>query len=407
MKRVKILFVTDDIRLKSGVAIQAYLLMKGLLKTGEYDIVTLAGSLVPQNPNPITFEGIRVYPTGDGYGNANLLKTIIQKERPDVTVLFSDPRFFVYAFTMDNEIRQHTKLVFYHTWDNAPFPEFNKTWYSACDKIVMLSKFSYELMKGGGVDVDFAPHGGDPSEFYPLEDKELLEVEDSLFKNFPTKPDFVVLYNNRNIARKRISDVVIAFRRFWLTHPKSVLIMNTVAVDRDGNDLGMLLKQVEPNKAPIIINQSKISSTDLNKFYNVADVTMNVAYNEGFGLSCMESLLAGTPNIAVSTGGLTEQMTDGKQVFGVLLEPTVRTLFGVVGNPYIYQDLTSIDDIEEALNKAYEMKKTGELRERGLAGREHIIQNYHTNKTVAAWDRILKDTVAMESKFKRYTVTTI
>jgi len=407
MKRIKVLFVTDDIRQKSGVAIQAYMLMKGLLKTGEYEIVSIAGSLVPQNPNPVTFEGIRLYPTSDGYGNPNLLKTVIQKERPAITVFFSDPRFFVYAFTLDNEIRPFTKFVFYHTWDNEPFPAYNKTWYSACDRIVMLSRFSYEMMRNNGVDCDFAPHGGDPSEFYPLEPQEVQAAKDIMFKNLPEKPDFVVLYNNRNIARKRTSDVVIAFRRFWTKHPKSVMLMNTIAVDRDGNDLGMLLKQVEPNAAPIIINQNKITSADLNKFYNVADITMNVAYNEGFGLSCMESLLAGTPNIAVATGGLTEQMTDGKQEFGVLLQPTVKTLFGMVGNPYIYQDFTSVEAIELALEKVYELSKTGALKELGLAGREHIIQNYHTNKTVAAWDKILKDTLTAPSKFQRYSVTTL
>lgn len=408
MKRTKVLFVTDDIRQKTGVGIQAYMLMKGLMKSGEYEIVSIAGGIIPQDPKPVMFEGIKLYPTSDGYGNPSLLKGIIQREKPEITVMFSDPRFFIYAFVMDNELRESTKLVFYHTWDNGPFPAFNKVWYSACDRVVMLSRFSYELLRDGGVPVDFAPHGGDPSEFYPLEPDEVQEARKVMFSKLAYSPDFVVFYNNRNTHRKRTADVVVAFRRFWKTHPKSLLLMNTAAIDREGFDLGMIMKQVEVNDAPVIINGAKVTASDLNKFYNIADVTMNVAYNEGFGLSCMESLLAGTPNIAVATGGLTEQMTcDDGAVNGILLQPTAKTLFGVVGNPYIYQDWTGIDAVEDALNQAYEMKKTGELQRRGLQGREHMIKNYHTNDTVRRWDSIIKDVLATESKYERVVLHTM
>jgi glycosyltransferase involved in cell wall biosynthesis len=272
----------------------------------------------------------------------------------------------------------------------------------------MLSHFSYELMRVGGVPVDYAPHGGDPSEFYPLESDEVQSTRATVFKNLPYQPDFVVFYNNRNVHRKRTADIIVAFRRFWNTHPRSVLFMQTPPIDREGFDLGMIMKQVEVNNAPVIINGAKVMSSDLNKFYNISDVTMNVAYNEGFGLSCMESLLAGTPNIATATGGLTEQMTcDDGSVNGILLQPTARSLFGVMGNPYIFQDWTSIEAIMDALAEAYEMKKSGQLRQLGLQGRQHIIQNYHTNSTVKRWDAIIKDTIATPSKFKRLEMHTV
>ena len=408
MQRKKILFVSDDPRIKTGVGIQVYMLMKGLLKTGEYEIVAIAGGILAQDPKPVMFEGIKLYPCSNGYGDPALLKGVIQREKPEITIFFSDPRFFVYAFTMDNEIREYTKVVFYHTWDNDPFPAYNRVWYSACDRVVMLSRFSYELMKSNGVDVEYAPHGGDPSEFYPLDEDEVVSAQTTMIKNIPYVPDFVAFYNNRNTHRKRTADIVLAFRRFWTRHSKSVLLMNTAPIDQEGFDLGMIMKQVEVSPAPVIVNSSKVTSADLNKFYNLADVTMNAAYSEGFGLSCMESLLAGTPNIAVATGGLTEQMTrDDGGVNGILLKPTVRSLFGVVGTPYVFQDLTSIDDLEHALDDAYEMKKRGELRPLGLLGREHIIKHYHTNQTVKLWDAIIKDVLVQPSKYERVALHTI
>ena len=41
--------------------------------------------------------------------------------------------------------------------------------------------------------------------------------------------------------------------------------------------------------------------------YNMADVTINIASNEGFGLGTAESLMAGVPIIVNVTGGLQDQ----------------------------------------------------------------------------------------------------
>ena len=276
-KQTKVLFVTDDMRFPSGVGIQAYKLMRGLLKTGDYDICTLAGSLIPTSTEPSVFEGIRVYPVSNGYGDANIFKTILMKEKPDVIVFFSDPRFFTWAFTIDNEYRYASKIIFYHTWDNEPFPKFNQVWYSACDKIVLLSKFSYNLMHDNGVECECITHGGDPNEFFPVDEDKKVEFRKKMFQNLPFTPEIVFFYNNRNVHRKRTSDIILSFKRFQKNHTKSLLLMNTAAVDVDGNDLSMVIRQVEPSDEIIIINQSKVSSGDLNSMYNVADVTFNVA----------------------------------------------------------------------------------------------------------------------------------
>ena len=41
--------------------------------------------------------------------------------------------------------------------------------------------------------------------------------------------------------------------------------------------------------------------------YNIADVTINIASNEGFGLGTCESLMCGTPIVVNVTGGLQDQ----------------------------------------------------------------------------------------------------
>ena len=53
-----------------------------------------------------------------------------------------------------------------------------------------------------------------------------------------------------------------------------------------------------------MFTKSKYPEWELNYLYNMADITINVASNEGFGLTTAESVMAGTPIIVTVTGGL-------------------------------------------------------------------------------------------------------
>ena len=57
----------------------------------------------------------------------------------------------------------------------------------------------------------------------------------------------------------------------------------------------------------IIFSTNKLSSQHLNYLYNIADLTINLASNEGFGLGTCESLMSGTPIVVNVTGGLQDQ----------------------------------------------------------------------------------------------------
>ena len=55
------------------------------------------------------------------------------------------------------------------------------------------------------------------------------------------------------------------------------------------------------------------------------------------------------------TGGLQEQVTDGKNWFGVGIEPASRAIIGSQDVPYIYEDRLNKDDFVNALLKIYNM----------------------------------------------------
>ena len=429
MNKTKILFVSDSVQRTSGVAIQSLKLCKGLLKTGRYNVVQIAGGDSSSPSAPIYYEGIKLYTTQEPYGSPNTLRYVMVAERPDIVLAFSDPRFFTWLFSMDNEIRGKARLIFYHTWDNAPFPKFNLPWYVACDQIVMLSHFSYELMSSHGVPCQCIPHGADPSEFFPLEELERNKARQDLImqSRADRQVNFIIFWNNRNIFRKRPGDVLYSFKLFSEKHPDTLLLLNTDIVDMEGVDLMHLIDDLDI-KAPIVFNPSRVKSDRLNLMYNVADVTINIAVNEGFGLCVLESLCAGTPVIVTKTGGMPEQAceavhreaidpdiegNDGKGrpeydeivEFGKVLEPDSQMMFGTLGAPYIFQDIVNYKTILSALEEAYQRTQRNDWKQTlGLQGRDHIIKNFHIDTTVKLWDELLQQLLTTPSPYKRWKV---
>jgi len=65
---------------------------------------------------------------------------------------------------MDNEIRRVCPLVFYHLWDDEPFPKFNIPYYNSCDHIIAGSKFTWNLLTNNDTPenmLSYAPIGFD------------------------------------------------------------------------------------------------------------------------------------------------------------------------------------------------------------------------------------------------------
>jgi glycosyltransferase involved in cell wall biosynthesis len=130
----------------------------------------------------------------------------------------------------------------------------------------------------------------------------------------------------------------------------------------------------------------------MNWLYNLADVTVLISSNEGWGLSLTESMMAGTMIIGNVTGGMQDQMRfvddkgewytpsfevpsnhmgtykeHGEWVVPVF--PSNVSLVGSVPTPYIFDDRCDFRDVTDAILKVYEMSSQ-ERQSRGAAGRE-------------------------------------
>jgi len=423
-KKKKILLLSDDLRMSSGVGTMSREIVMGTL--GEYDWVQLGGAIkhpeqgkvVDMNDSVRKDTGIedaslKIYPI-DGYGNQELLRQMLSIEKPDAILHYTDPRFWGWLYQMEHEVRQHVPIFYYNIWDDLPYPMWNQPFYESCDLIMNISKQTHNIVQNvcqkkerTEWDSTYVPHGINEQFFYPVKnEKERLEMNKMKSELFQGKDlDFVLFYNNRNIRRKMTSDTILAFKTFADKLPKEkrdkvAFVLHTQPVDNNGTDLPAVVQEICPD-LNIIFSTNKLSNQHLNYLYNIADVTINLASNEGFGLGTCESLMCGTPIIVNVTGGMQDQcgfeykgkhldytdyswveslhdwrkwennedLTHGEWVKPVW--PRTRTLAGSPPTPYIFDD--RIDWMDAADSILYWYEAGDEKRQEcGFKGHEWV-----------------------------------
>jgi len=386
----KILTLSDHPLSPSGVGLQSKIFCESLLKTGRYQIISLGGAMKHSN-----YSAKKVEPYGDdwvvhpvdGYGSKDLIRSIIRTERPDVLWFMTDPRFWGWLWQMENEIRPHMPMIYYHVWDNYPYPVYNKKFYDSNDMIVSISKVTHDIVQtvSPNTDAHYLPHSVESDIFIPFEQS---EIEKFKKEHFPNDSDdrTIFLWNNRNARRKQSGSLLYWFKEFLdeVGHDKAKLIMHTDPRDPYGQDLVSMLRDLEVSPDSIAISTQKVDKPTLAMMYNIADCVVNISDAEGFGLSTFESLSCGTPIIVNMTGGLQEQVTDGENWFGIGIEPCSKAVIGSQDVPYIYEDRISKEDFIAALRKIHNMSKEERVA-LGHAGRNHVLKNYNYDEYCSKW----------------------
>ncbi len=399
--RKKILLLTDDIRVHSGVA---QIGREMVINTcHRYNWCQMAGAVKHPDKGKVLDlskeigEHAKVkdpyvmsYPV-DGYGNADLLNQIINREKPDALFLITDPRYFDWIFRMENEIRRKIPIVYLNIWDNYPAPMYNKEYYESCDALFGISKQSHNINKlvlgnrGKNKLFKYVPHGLNNKIFKPLDE------DNAQLLNFKTKLtggvdyDFITLFNSRNIRRKNISDLIVAWKLFneKLTKEESkkcLLVLHTEPTFEAGTDLPAVIDYFCPSDGTcnVVLSPTKFSSEDMNLLYNCADLVALTSNAEGWGLALTESMLTGTPFVATVTGGMQDQMrfedengdwidfdenfpsnhkgtfkTCGNWAFPVF--PKCSSVIGSPITPYIYDDHHDYKDTAEQIYNVWKL----------------------------------------------------
>jgi glycosyltransferase involved in cell wall biosynthesis len=413
-QRKKILLITDDIRLPSGVGNIGKEIV--IHTSHRYNWVNLGAAInhpdigkkfdlspdTNQNAQ-IDDSQVTIYPS-NGYGDAGLLRGLLNAEKPDAIMLITDPRYFAWLFAIENEIRKNIPIIYLNIWDDYPAPYYNKAFYESCDALLGISKQTVNINKlvlGNKVKnkiIEYVPHGLNTDLFYPIVNKEndskFQEFKKHLFKG--KEYEYVVFFNSRNIRRKQIPDTLLAYKLFVEQLPKEkadkcALLLHTEVITEAGTDLNAVIETLCP-ECNIVFSPGRLDPGAMNYLYNIADVQILLTSNEGWGLSLTEAMLTGTPIIANVTGGMQDQMRfefedgtwidfdadfpsnhrgtykkHGKWAFPVF--PTSRSVQGSPATPYIFDDRCTWEDAAERLTEVYNLSKE-KREERGLEGRK-------------------------------------
>jgi glycosyltransferase involved in cell wall biosynthesis len=390
-EKIKIFTISDSPFSPSGVGTQTRYIIEEMLKTGKYKFVCFGGAVKHQEHTPQKTEQWGddwvVFPV-DGYGTQDQVRALIHQQKPDILWFMTDPRFYDWLWQMDNEVRQHIPMVYYHVWDNYPYPTFNRPMYLSNDHIACISKLTYDIVKTVTPEVDssYIPHAVDGEIFKPFlkEDIKKLKVEKGLDKKF------VCFWNNRNARRKQSGTLIWWFKEFLdkVGHENATLIMHTDVKDQHGQDLEAIIHELGLTKGQILFSREKVAPADLASVYNLADLTINISDAEGFGLSTLESLSCATPILVALTGGLQDQVTDGEgNWFGKGIVPASKAVIGSQQVPFIYEDRLNKDDFVNALVELYEMSEE-ERESLGKSGRVWTEKQFSFSDFVNRWDEL-------------------
>ena len=443
--RKKILLLCDDIRMHSGIATMAREIVVGT--SHHFNWVNLGAAInhpeagkgfdISQDVN--TYAGIddsdvKVLPN-NGYGDAMQIRSLIQTERPDAIMIFTDPRYWIWLFEIEREIRNQIPLFYLNIWDDYPAPLYNKSYYESCDLLMAISKQTKninEIVLGEaakGKIIKYVPHGINDKHFFPIREGHenfglLQEFKKNMFEG--KEYDFVVVFNSRNIRRKSPGDVILSYKLFCdmigeERSKKCALVMHTQAVDENGTDLYAVREALCDDHVNVYFSQNKLDTPQMNLLYNVADVGLLITSNEGWGLSLTETMMSGRMIIANVTGGMQDQMRfehDGKWIdftpnfpsnhrgtvkdcgdWAVPVFPSNISLVGSVPTPYIFDDRCAPEDVAKALCDVYDMSKE-ERDAKGLLAREWVTSDESGMSARQMCDNVID---AMNESFEKFT----
>lgn len=222
---------------------------------------------------------------------------------------------------------------------------------------IAMSRHGERQLEAAGLSPLYAPHGIDTNCFKPADKSAARERF-----GFPQDAFLVAMVaaNKGYPARKGFDQAIAAFARFLDRHDDAYLYLHSEQTPLYGGvDLAAILAahDVPPCRAFFVDryrNMLGIPADVVAAVYNAADVLLNPAHGEGFGIPIVEAQACGTPVIATDWTAMSELvgagwLVDGERVFT---------------NQGAFQKMPSADGILAALEQAY--SESAGMRERAV-----------------------------------------
>ena len=169
MGKKKILILSDHALSTSGVGTQTRHLVSGLLEKNKWTFRQFGAALKHNDYETVVVNEDFIIKPIDGFGNKELLRVALATEKPDILLIFTDPRFFIWLWEMEDEIHQVCPIAYWHVWDNGPWPAYNNVLYESTDLVNCHSYLTYEMVSERFPEkTNFIPHALPENLFFPI-----------------------------------------------------------------------------------------------------------------------------------------------------------------------------------------------------------------------------------------------
>jgi glycosyltransferase involved in cell wall biosynthesis len=387
---LKLLLVSTHVHQYTGYSKVSYGILKQLSKVPWLTVTHFAFQKFPNQSFP---EGYRAYPSNvkvidavanekpleQGFGFKQLPE-VIKQEKPDIVLIYNDMSV-VGKFLMEI--------------DKSGIPRNFKVWLY-CDQVYTTQLQGYidmmnmkaeriftftagwkNCLKDQGITrpIDVLMHGFESDVYKPLPREEIR-------KHMKIPEDaFVFMNMNRNQPRKRYDILIMAFVELVVKYPtRNICLMCVCDKGEKGGwwlfelyqrELKLRGVNVENYATRLMISSQDMvfKDEDVNVFYNLADVGVNCADGEGWGLCNFEQMGVGIPQVVPNMGGLKEFCkTDNS----VLVEPKVRYYLPMVYSP-VGGEANAVDPHDFCLGMEEYLLDSEKRKAHGAAARKNVL----------------------------------
>lgn len=244
---------------------------------------------------------IRLYPanpegTGDMFGFSRL-GAILEFEKPDVMILNMDLWVVAQFLSQAANLKHRPKIIAYSPIDSPGVKrEFGEK-LSELDLFVSYTDFGLREMRDAGFwgEAIVAPHGIDRSLYQPRPN----DVRRSRILGDLPADAFVIGNVNRNQPRKRL-DLTLMYFAEWARRGGDGWLYLHCANRDDGWDLRELARQLgvgERVRIAVARKEKLPPESEMPKMYSALDVQVSTTLGEGWGLTTLEGMACGIPQI--------------------------------------------------------------------------------------------------------------
>jgi glycosyltransferase involved in cell wall biosynthesis len=288
------------------------------------------------------------------------LPGVINSEKPDIVFIYNDISIIC---TYIEEIRKTIQSRFFKIWayiDTTYNPQpqplidiINRD----VERIFVFTKGWKEAIKAQGATrpIDVMNHGYDNKMIRPIP-KELARQSLGLPKDV-----FLITSLNKNIPRKRLDLLVMAFVKIIIRFPMKPIFMLIVADkgDRSGYQIFDIFSreilltgaslETFGNRLLVTSKDTCYKDDDINILNNCGDIGVSCAEGEGFGLCSFEQMVLGIPQIVPNINGYNEYCNNNNSI---MVDPKVRLYMPVAYNIVGGQaQLVDPEDVAKAIER--------------------------------------------------------